>query len=215
MATPRGQDQDGVAPPRRWQAVYQLVPILTGVDQPPLPHLDPFLDAASSCFARFGIRHTSVQDVAREIGVDRTTVYRQVGNVAQMLRLLAARDLQRMLASIAGNVAVPLEPRDVVATMAAVVEAVRAHEVVAKVLADDPESISLAGSNDLPLLLTGSAAVVGPVLEEAMRNGQLARHDPLVLAEWLVRMVVSLVLVPARGDIESLLSEILLPVLEP
>jgi len=41
-----------------------------------------------------------VQDIARELRVDRTTVYRQVGNVERIMRLLMARELHRLLEAL-------------------------------------------------------------------------------------------------------------------
>ena len=40
-----------------------------GLPEPPPPDLDIYLDAAARCLARHGVGRTSVQDVARELGV--------------------------------------------------------------------------------------------------------------------------------------------------
>ena len=70
------------------------LPVLeAGLPPAPPAELDPYLDAAARCLARHGIGRTSVQDVARELGVNRATVYRQVGTVEDMVRLLVAREL--------------------------------------------------------------------------------------------------------------------------
>ena len=49
---------------------------------PPVPpaSLDPYLDATARCFARYGVRRTSVQDVARELGVATMGLYRYVAD---------------------------------------------------------------------------------------------------------------------------------------
>ena len=193
----------------------ELLSALTGVDHAPPPQLDPFLDAASRCFARFGITRTSVRDVAGDLGVDRTTVYRQVGTASHMLRLLAARDLRRMAAQVETRLPVPMTPAGVVQAMAAVIEEVRSHPVLAKLLSDEPQSLSLSALNDFPPFLAQAAAVLAPVLEAAMESGQLARRDPRVLAGWLIRLTGALVLLPPAGDLEEFLSELLLPVLIP
>lgn len=195
--------------------IEELPSLLTGVDGVPPPQLDPFLDAASLCFARFGIRRTSVQDVARELGVDRTTVYRQVGTVPQMVRLLAARDLHRIVSSLPERVSLPFGPESLVDSMVMVVEEARGHPVLSKVLRDDPDSITLSSLADLAPLLTRAAATLGPMLALVMASGLIARRNPDVLAEWLVRLVVTLVLVPTIGDLRRFLSEILVPALDP
>lgn len=195
--------------------IDELPRLLTGVQGVPSPQLDPFLDAASRCFARFGIRRTSVQDVARELGVDRTTVYRQVGTVPQMVRLLAARDMHRIVSSLPDRVPVPFGPESLVESMVMVIDEARAHPVLSKVLHDDPDSITLSSLAELTPVLARTATTLGPMLGLVMTSGAIARRDPDVLAEWLVRLVVTLVLVPPIGDLRRFLSEILLPALDP
>ena len=54
--------------------------------QPPKPIYgsqpvgDPILDAAANCVARKGFDNTSLEEVAQEAGVSRTTLYRRFGN---------------------------------------------------------------------------------------------------------------------------------------
>jgi AcrR family transcriptional regulator len=195
--------------------VWEFSGLLTAVADPPRAELDPFLDAAATCFARYGIRRTSVQDVAREMGVDRTTVYRQVGTIPQQVRLLATRDLSRLLNSLPVRAQRPFGPASVIETMVSVINDMRHHPVVAKTLADDAQTITLSGLAVLPPLLSQAAETIGPMLEAAMDAGVLARRDPLILAEWLVRLVVTLVLVPSQAELRSSLFELLLPVLTP
>jgi AcrR family transcriptional regulator len=196
-------------------SVFDLSSLLSGIQGPPPPELDPFLDAAARCFVRFGIRRTSVQDVARELGVDRTTVYRQVGTIAQQARLLAARDIHRMLMSLPQRTPQPIGPESVVETVASVIDDIRSHPVMAKILADDTNSITLSVLDDLPTLLAQAAGMIAPMFTIAMDAGVLARRDPAILAEWLTRLVVTLVLVPPLGELRPFLQELLVPALQP
>jgi AcrR family transcriptional regulator len=193
--------------------ILDLAGIITGLNGPFRPDLDPLLDAAAVCFARYGLKRTSVQDVARELGVDRTTVYRQGGNVPQLARLLATRELGRLLTSIPARASLPLDPDGVIEIIASLIDDVRTHPVMAKFLADDTDSVTLSTLADLPPLLERVADFVAPMLSVAMESGSLARRDPAVLAEWLIRLVVTLVLVPPLGDLRTFLSELLLPAL--
>jgi AcrR family transcriptional regulator len=195
--------------------VIDLTTIVTGLGEPPRPDLDPFLDAAAKCFARHGLKRTSVQDVARELGVDRTTVYRQVGTIAQQAKLLAARELQRMVASIPGRAPQPVGPEGIIEIMASVIDDVRGHPVMAKLLADDADTINLSTLVELPPLLERVAGVLAPMLAVAMESGALAQRDPAILAEWLIRLVVTLVLVPPLTELRPFLAELLLPALTP
>jgi AcrR family transcriptional regulator len=208
-------DRQPLARPAGDSNVFDLPALLTGLDGPPPPELDPFLDAAARCFARYGIRRTSVQDVARELGVDRTTIYRQLGTIDQQARLLAAREIHRLLLTLPARTPPPVSAQSVIETMASVIDDIRTHPVMAKVLADDTNTIPLSSLAILPPLLAHVTAVLAPMLRLAMDIGALAPRDPTILAEWLIRLVVTLVLVPPLGDLRAFLSEVLLPALTP
>jgi hypothetical protein len=142
-------------------------------------------------------------------------VYRQVGRVDQQARLLAARDLHRLLVSLPARTPQPVGPKSVIETMASVIDDLRAHPVVAKLLADDTNTITLSTLDELPPMLAQAAAILGPMLGAGMDAGVLARREPVILAEWLIRLVVTLVIVPPLGELRPFLTEVLLPALTP
>ncbi|WP_460370538.1 TetR/AcrR family transcriptional regulator [Actinocorallia lasiicapitis] len=192
-----------------------MIAALPGLPPVPPPALDPFLDAASRCFARFGLSHTSVQDIARELGVNRTTVYRQVGNVEQIALLLAARDLHRVLTSLPARLTGEFTPDSLVDLVATVIEEAIAHPVLAKMLADERETVGVLFSSEIPELIRSTAEIVAPLLAVALASPQLARRDPAILAEWLVRIACSIVIAPPPTPLRPFLSELLLPTATP
>jgi len=194
---------------------FDLVAMVAKATGAPGPELDRYLDAASRCFARFGLFRTSVQDVARELGVNRATVYRQVGNVDEMVRLVAARDLTRALADFPWKPGQPIDAEMVVSSIEYFVTTGRAHPVLAKLLEDEPEAVNVRVIGELPTLLRRATTVVAPVLASGMATGGLPRRDPKVLAEWLIRTAITLILVPAPGDLRRFLAEVLVPALAP
>lgn len=192
-----------------------LAAVLHGLPPVPPSSLDPVLDAAAVCFARFGVRRTSVQDVAKQLGVNRTTVYRQVGNVEQMASLLAVRETHRTLATLPRRMSWPIGPRAIVDMMATLVTEAQQHPVLAKMLADERDVIGSMLVGDAPQLLNQISAALAPLLAMAMRTGHIAQRDPAVIAEWLVRICGSLILVEAPGRVEDFLAELLIPALTP
>lgn len=189
--------------------------LVAGIPPPPSSQLDAYLDAAATCFARHGIRRTSVQDVARELRVNRTTVYRQVGNVDDMVRLLLARELHRFIAEVPLEIRPDQGPAAVVALLSAVVHHARSHPVLVKVLRDEPELIGPFLVAELPALINRVASEIAPLLKWAMEHGSLASRDPVRLADWLVRAAVTLIVAPPPDDLEEFLSAMLLPTLVP
>ncbi|MGI5129624.1 TetR/AcrR family transcriptional regulator [Pseudonocardia sp. CA-107938] len=182
---------------------------------PPPAALDPYLDATARCFVRYGVRRTSVPDVAQELGVNRTTVYRQVGTIEQAAMLLLIRDAHRLLTALPGWVDGPVGPGTVVDLVATVVRRAREHPVLAKVLADEPDLVGTYVTRDSAALIELVTGQLRPLLEEAAASGAIARRDPVILAEWLVRNTVSLILTPPPVELEQYLGEILLPALAP
>lgn len=191
----------------------QLPGLAAGLPAPPAS-LDPFLDAASTCFARHGVRRTSVQDIARELRVDRTTVYRQVGNVPRIVQLLMARELHRLVEALPDSVLGADGPEVLVDVLATVVSYGRNHPVLAKVLADEPELIGPFLVTEALPMIDAIAALIAPILGTAMDSGELARRDPLAVAHALVRMCLSYLLAPPPGDLAAALGELLIPALE-
>ena len=157
--------------------------------------------------------------MAGELGVNRTTVYRQVGNIEQQAMLLAARDSHRLLSTLPGRITFPIGPRTVVDLLATLVREARAHPVMAKMLADERDLIGSFVARDVPELLDRATAAFVPLVGLAMStgaaSGNLARRDPMVLAQWLVRITASLILIEPPGTLEDFLAELLVPALTP
>lgn len=188
---------------------------LTGVPPVPPPELDPYLDAAARCFARFGISRTRVPDIAAEVGVSRVTVYRQAGTVEDLARMLLARDMHRLLMALPTAAEGAVGPETVVRLVETIIDHARAHPVLTKVLEDEPHLLGPVLVSDLGTVAARVADVVVPLLEALMDERHLARRDPRVVAEWLVRITVTLVLAPPPGDLRAFLGELLLPALAP
>src|SRR5207244_12553007 len=104
-------------------------------------------------------------------------------------------------------------PETVVVLLAEVVDYVRQHPVLVKVLADEPEIIGPFLVTDLPEATAQIAEMVQPVLEVAMDAGLIARQDAAVLAGWLVRLAVALIIDPPRQPLRPFLEQLLLPAL--
>ena len=108
-----------------------------------------------------------------------------------------------------------VEEGTIVALLDGVVTFAREHPVLAKVLRDEPELIGPFLVADHDELVGRITAAVAPLLAVAMDAGWLARRDAVVVADWLVRLTISLVLAPPSGSLPAFLGELLLPALTP
>ncbi len=185
---------------------------------PPRPDESVFsyLDAAASCIERFGYARTTVRDIAREAGVERTTVYRNVGSMEDVLRLLIARELHAIMDAAPRRIQANASGAEIVVELvAASIEHARSHPVLAKVIADEPEVLAGFVSRGVPELINRVVDTLGPSVSAGMAAGLMAPRDPVVVTQWIVRIALSLLVAPPPGDLRSFLREVIEPVLTP
>src|SRR5688500_11509071 len=104
------------------------------------PIAERICDAALTCVARWGISKTTIEDVAREAGVGRATVYRPVGGKGQLVRAVLVREADRLrrLVDDAAAQADDLEGV-VVAGVVTVARFLEEHEALRYLLAREPD----------------------------------------------------------------------------
>jgi AcrR family transcriptional regulator len=180
---------------------------------PPPASLNPLLDAAASCLARHGVSRTSMTDIARELGVAPSTVYRKVGSVEKAAWLLAAREAHAFVARLPEIVAGVGGPRAVTVFLAAGIRAAWDHPVFAKMVRDEPDFVGRAVTRDLAGLIDQGVSQLAPFLAAAMELNIIGRGDPNLLAHWIIRVVLITLLAPPPGDLQRALDDLLLPLL--
>lgn len=177
--------------------------------------LDALLDATVDCIARYGLAKTSLSDIARELGVAPSTVYRKVATVENAVRLVMAREGHRQLARMPELVAGIEGPRVITVFLAETISAAATHPMIAKILHDESDWMGRLATRTLEERLADGAAVAAPFLASAMDAGFVRRQDPTALAHWLVRISTICLLSPPPGDLRAALDALLLPMLTP
>ncbi|HXA72865.1 MAG TPA: helix-turn-helix domain-containing protein [Acidimicrobiales bacterium] len=191
------------------------LPVLTErLPLPPDPALNPVLDAAARCLARHGISKTTLSDIAREMGVAPSTVYRKVGSVDNVTMLIFAREAQRFLERIPATISTATGPQAITALMTDAIETLANDPVAAKVLRDEGDWMGRMVTRQLDHLLAQGVEVAAPLLAAAMAAGLIRSQDPERLAHWLLRIALAALVAPPPGDLRSALDDLLVPVLE-
>jgi AcrR family transcriptional regulator len=152
------------------------------------------LDAAGRCFARAGVRATSVGDVAREAGCSRPTVYRYFEDRQALRTAFAHREARRLGHAVRHTVAGIEDPAErLVEAVMAALRGVRSDPTLAAWYgaADAATAGALAGSSDVIHSL--AAGFVGRMGSEAIDER----------ARWVVRVTVSLLAHPGRDDADE------------
>jgi AcrR family transcriptional regulator len=163
---------------------------------------DQILQAAYACIARYGMAKTTVEDVARESGLSRASIYRTFpGGRDELIREVVAWEIGRFFAELAHTVADADGFEEVVER--ALLHAHRAigeHELLQKLLLTEPErllpAINVETSRFVPLI----AAFAEPYLaHETLRPG----IDRREAADYVARMVVSHIGAQGRWDLDD------------
>lgn len=139
-------------------AEAEVIPLpLLAQRLPGLPDagLDAVLDATVECVARYGLAKTSLSDIAREMGVAPSTVYRKVGTVENAVRLVMAREGHRQLARMPEVIAGVKGPRVITVFLAATITAAASHPMVAKILHDERDWMGRLATRTLDERLAG------------------------------------------------------------
>lgn len=145
------------------------------------------LAATITCLARWGLAKTTLDDIAREAGVSRATVYRLFpGGKDVVVRAAVAAELDAVERGLARRLlgVDDLEER-VVAVLTFATAALAGHDALRTVLAHEPEHV-------LPHL---AFAELDHVLDRSARA--LAPWFEPRAAEWLARTVLSYWLLPS------------------
>jgi AcrR family transcriptional regulator len=178
-----------------------LFTAVEGLPLRPPAALDAYLDAAEACIRRYGWSRTSPQDIAREMGINRTTVYRALGSKDRLFPLLVAREVHRLIERAVATAARCAQDGLVgadalVELLASTIEHVRDDPTLAKILRDEPELVGAFMRDGIPSVIERFSKALGPLLQGAMRAGTLAERDPYLMTEWMVRMSLSLLFAP-------------------
>ncbi|MGH9186943.1 MAG: TetR/AcrR family transcriptional regulator [Acidimicrobiales bacterium] len=199
----------------REKALWEFPVLAEGLPAAPPPALDPVLDAVAICLAARGPSRTTMSDIARELRVAPSTVYRKVGSVDNAAGLLAAREAHAVLGRLPELVAAVEGPRKLTVFLAAGIRAAQDHPVFAKIMRDEPDFVGRAVTRRLPTIVDQSASLVAPFLNAAMDLGLIRRQDAVRLAHWVVRAALIILVAPPPGELETALDQILLPMIEP
>jgi AcrR family transcriptional regulator len=155
------------------------------------------LDAALDAFIDFGVRRTSMGEIARRAGVSPATLYRRFAQKSDVVQAVGLREARRFLDAVDRHVDPGAPPEEqIVELYVAFFNGLRRHKLLQRLIATEPELV-------LPQLTVHG----GPVLElgrdyvaEFLRrlqdDGALPRYDPVPVAEMLARVALTVALLP-------------------
>ncbi|MCP4224406.1 MAG: TetR/AcrR family transcriptional regulator [Actinomycetia bacterium] len=185
------------------------------------PVHDRVLDAAEQCLRRFGAADTTMEDIAETAGISRATVYRYFDGRDGVLLGVAGRDIDRYLSRLGTHLDSLADPQDaLLAFCTRVIRATRRDETLALLYGQNTGTGRAAPpAGSLNMLFTRTIAFLCPYFDSWQRAGAIRPElDPRDAADWTLRMVTSLIMVPGvtrrqGADLEVFLRSFLLPAL--
>ncbi|MCC7078414.1 MAG: TetR/AcrR family transcriptional regulator [Acidimicrobiia bacterium] len=165
-------------------------------DEP--PSAGRILEAAEACFARYGFQKTSMEDIAREAGLSRRSVYRHFPDKAALFNEVAAARTRIFLDEIMRRTAVLDGLSAQIEEVARLTNRfIREDPISAALRRADPDSLARMVSTEAREMLGMAMEAIVPLIETARDRGEVrADLDVMRSAEWIARMVFSLSATP-------------------
>ena len=181
--------------------------------------------AAISCFCREGISNSSMEDIATEAGMARSTLYRYFKDKDELIIAVMEQEAVSLAKELAIKIPIKKSFSEfIIEGMLLALIYVPEHPVLGKMFASD----SLATSSRIVLMTNHLSQVGIDVIKPVIEAARLARRIPQgltaeYLMDWLIRVLFSLLTMPSditqtyeqkRKLLESMLLPALLPVLK-
>jgi AcrR family transcriptional regulator len=160
------------------------------------------LDAAAQCVLAFGVRRTSLSDVARRAGVSRPTVYRHWPDLRALVADLMTRELAAVFASAAQDppgAAGSVRERAVRQFLAAA-SGLRSHPLLGKIIQVDPELLQPYIFDRLGASQRMALGFIAEQVRAGQRDGSIRAGDELAMSVTVLLSVQSLVLSARATD---------------
>lgn len=165
---------------------------------------DPVLDAALSAFLDFGIRRTTMSEIARRARISPATLYRRYAQKSDVVMGVGLREAGRILHRIDEAVDVTTPPLEqLTAVHLTVVAELRGNDLLRRVLATEPETVLPKLSIEADPILDIGRGYLSAFLSRLQDEGHLPHYDVAPVADCLARLVQSEVLTPSRDPVSD------------
>jgi AcrR family transcriptional regulator len=176
-------------------------------------------EAAKACYQRVGIEKTGMEDIAREAGIARSTLYRYYPRHDELLLAVVTDYMRVMNQQLEKKLARYKTPADkIVEGLILAIRAIPEHPLLSRVFAQDEGGMLRRSLWNSQAMVELGVSLMGTVLQEAREQGQLQQTVASeVLVEWVYRILLSFISLPsnwAKTDkaLRTTLRALLIPV---
>jgi AcrR family transcriptional regulator len=158
------------------------------------------LDAAASCYLRFGVAKTTAADIAQAVGISRATLYRRFGSHEAIFLAVLTRESKAMAADAEVHLALVEDPLErILEGMMFSVAEIGCRPVHAAVFGGDSAAWAATQAIRVEALRRIGEDGVRPLLDSSISGGTVSEQDMKDLVDWIIRILISYTAVPGNG----------------
>jgi AcrR family transcriptional regulator len=181
------------------------------------------VNAAEVCFERFGLRRTTIDDVAREAKVSRSTVYRYFDGRGDLIVAAYMRESEQVNEKVKALMRQPGPfAARVVKTTLRSIESIRSGKYLPLMLTPEGAILASKAVTASSAFYETSRETMGPFFDEAQANGEIRPDITLDdFIEWTLRIIFSFAMFDspvqrdAKRSVKRLIETFLVPSLAP
>jgi AcrR family transcriptional regulator len=181
---------------------------------------DAVLDAAATCYLRYGVVKTTATDIASMVGISRATLYRRFGSHETIFLAVLTRESMEMAVDAEAYLARFEEPRDrILEGMLFSIKEIGRRPVHAAVFGGESVAWAATQAIHTEALRRIGEAGVRPLVASSLADGSMTERQMKDLVDWILRVLISYAAVPGPGgrrmaDIRRQLEAWFLPAFE-
>ncbi|WP_069166949.1 TetR/AcrR family transcriptional regulator [Nocardia altamirensis] len=163
----------------------------------PIADGEKLLESALSAFLDFGIKRTSMGEIARRAGISPATLYRRFESKNELVEAVSVREAQRFVAMIDKQVqAVSGTEDQLVEIFVAFITAIANNELLRRLLRTEPDLILPKLTTDAGPIVAVGRGYLAEKLRELRATEVTHDFDADLVAEIMARLALSLALTP-------------------
>lgn len=156
------------------------------------------IEGALHQFEEFGLRRTTMEDVARRAGVSRVTIYRRFSGKDALVEAVILDQAQRFFRDLDGAVAGCRGTDELLAEgFAFALGHLRDHVLINRLLSTEPESLLIHLTREAGPVVGAARGFLAERLARELDGTVVQAIDIEIGAEMLVRLVLSFLLTPS------------------
>lgn len=172
-------------------------PILARILEKPRADGEQLLESALSAFLDFGIKRTSMGEIARRAGISPATLYRRFESKNDLVEAVGVRQAQEFIADIDARVQDIADNEDqLVEIFVVFITALARNELLQRLLRTEPELILPRLTIDAGPVITVGRAYLADKLRGLQKLDSELDFDVDLVAEVMARLAQSLALTP-------------------